>query len=211
LYMERSCEEDLLEAVLCLGAGGGAALGPLASRLHLTPKRLLPLIDDAVRAGTLTRSESLIGLTEEGREIAVRIDRRHRTLQCFLTEMLGMDPSSASDEACQIEHRISDETISRLGTYMARPGGNPECPRRCSDQKPVVRTLQSFDEGTVLRVSTIRQWGHYTRLLDLGILPGEEISIRRKLGNGAVVVRVKGCDIALSPEIATSISVERVT
>ena len=208
--MERSCDEDLLEAVLCLGAGDGADAGPLASRLHLTPEDLLLLIGDAVGAGTLTRSGSMVSLTEKGREIAVRIDRRHRTLQCFLTEMLGMDPTSASDEACQLEHRVSDETISRLGTYMARPGGNPECPRRHHGQRPGVRTLQSFDEGTALRVSTIRQWGHYTRLLDLGILPGEEISIRRRLGNGAVVVRVKGCDIALSPEIAASISVEQV-
>lgn len=208
--MERSCDEDLLEAVLCLGSGGGAALGPLASRLHLTPQELLLLIGDAVRAGTLTLEERMACLTGKGREIAVKIDRRHRTLQCFLTEMLGMDPTLASDEACQLEHRVSDETISRLGTYMARPVGNPECHRRCNGPRPGVRTLQSFDEGTVLRVSTIRQWGHYTRLLDLGILPGEEISIRRRLGNGAVVVRVKGCDIALSSEIAASISVEPV-
>lgn len=208
--MERSCDEDLLEAVLCLGAGGGADVGPLASRLHLTPGELLHLIGDAVGAGTLTRSGSTVSLTGEGREIAVRIDRRHRTLQCFLTEMLGMDPTSASDEACQLEHRISDETISRLGTYMARPGGNPECHRRCKGSRPGVLSLQSFDEGAVLQVCAIRQWGHYTRLLDLGILPGEEISIRRRLKNGAVVVRVKGCDIALSSEIAASISVERV-
>lgn len=208
--MERSCDEDLLEAVLCLGSGAGAALGPLTSRLRLTPQDLAPLIDDAVRAGNLTREGNSVSLTDAGREIAVRIDRRHRTLQCFLTEMLGMDPSSASDEACQLEHQVSDETISRLGTYMARPAGNPECPRRCNDPRPGVGTLQSFPEGTVLKVSTIRQWGHYTRLLDLGILPGEEISIRRRQKNGAVVVRVKGCDIALSPEIAGSISVERV-
>lgn len=209
--MERSCEEDLLEAVLCLGAGKWCSpLGPLASRLHLTPEELLLLIEDAVRAGTLTREEGRISLTGKGQEIAVRIDRRHRTLQCFLTEMLGMDPTLASDEACQLEHQVSDETISRLGTYMARPVGNPECHRRCNGPGPGVRTLQSFDEGTILRVSTIRQWGHYTRLLDLGILPGEEISIRRRLNNGAVVVRVKGCDIALSPEIAASISVEQI-
>lgn len=208
--MERSCDEDLLEAVLCLGSGGGAALGPLASRLRLPSPDLASLIDDAVRAGNLTREGCMVSLTEPGREIAARIDRRHRTLQCFLTEMLGMDPTSASDEACQLEHRVSDETISRLGTYMARPAGNPECPRRCHDPGPGVQTLQSFPEGTVLKVGTIRQWGHYTRLLDLGILPGEEISIRRRQTNGAVVVRVKGCDIALSPEIAGSVSVERV-
>ena len=209
--MERSCEEDLLEAVLCLGTGKWCSpLGPLASRLHLTPEELRLLIEDAVRAGTLTREEGRISLTGKGQEIAVRIDRRHRTLQCFLTEMLGMDPTLASDEACQLEHQVSDETISRLGTYMARPAGNPECHRRCNEPGPGVRTLQSFDEGTILRVSTIRQWGHYTRLLDLGILPGEEISIRRRLNNGAVVVRVKGCDIALSPEIAASIAVEQI-
>jgi DtxR family Mn-dependent transcriptional regulator len=45
--------------------------------------------------------------------------------------------------------------------------------------------------------------------MDLGFLPGERISIKRKLKNRALVVAVKGCDIALSPDIASLIRVEK--
>jgi DtxR family Mn-dependent transcriptional regulator len=56
----------------------------------------------------------------------------------------------------------------------------------------------------------IRCLGRNRRLIDLGLIPGEQISIRRKLYNNAVVVRVKGADIALSPEIASTIFAEPV-
>jgi len=41
------------------------------------------------------------------------------------------------------------------------------------------------------------------------MVPGEHVLIKRKLSNGALVVQVKGCDVALSPEIASAIGVER--
>ena len=47
------------------------------------------------------------------------------------------------------------------------------------------------------------------RLLDLGVVPGERVKIRRKLANNSLVLQVKGCDVALSPEIAAAVSVER--
>jgi DtxR family Mn-dependent transcriptional regulator len=47
------------------------------------------------------------------------------------------------------------------------------------------------------------------RLLDLGVVPGERVRIKRKLANQSIVVQVKGCDVALSPEVAASVCVER--
>ncbi|MDO8873471.1 MAG: FeoA family protein [Methanoregula sp.] len=47
------------------------------------------------------------------------------------------------------------------------------------------------------------------RLLDLGLVPDERATIKRKLSNGALVVQVKVCDVAVSPEITSAIGVER--
>lgn len=69
-------------------------------------------------------------------------------------------------------------------------------------------TLLDCKEGDTVRVAMIRGPRRNRRLLDLGIFPGEIVQIRRKLPNHSVVVRVKGCDIAISPEIAMSIIVE---
>ncbi len=49
-----------------------------------------------------------------------------------------------------------------------------------------------------------------SRLNDIGIIPGEEIVIRRRLSNGALVVEIKESDIAISPEIASTVYVEKI-
>jgi DtxR family Mn-dependent transcriptional regulator len=45
------------------------------------------------------------------------------------------------------------------------------------------------------------------RLADLGLIPGEHIIIRQKMAD-TLLIRVKDCDIAISPEIAHSVLVE---
>jgi DtxR family Mn-dependent transcriptional regulator len=54
----------------------------------------------------------------------------------------------------------------------------------------------------------IGNFSRVRRLADVGLLPGESLVLKRKLSNGSVVVEVKGCDIALSSEVADSILVE---
>jgi DtxR family Mn-dependent transcriptional regulator len=120
--------------------------------------------------------------------------------------MLGVDEAAASKEACTLEHGISDETIERLSSYI--DGAQPPTghTRHCRAREAC--TLLDCKEGDTVRVAMIRKPRRNRRLLDLGIFPGEVVQIRRKLPNQSVVVRVKGCDIAISSEIAASIIVE---
>ena len=55
-------------------------------------------------------------LTEAGREIAEKIYDRHKTLTKFFT-LLGVDEAIATDDACRIEHCISDESFFALKNY----------------------------------------------------------------------------------------------
>jgi DtxR family Mn-dependent transcriptional regulator len=68
--------------------------------------------------------------------------------------------------------------------------------------------LTDFKEGDDVIVSMILGQERAQRLLDLGVVPGERVRIKRKLTNQALVIQVKGCDVALSPEVAVSICVE---
>ena len=54
-----------------------------------------------------------ISLTESGREVAEKIYTRHRYLTRFLTD-LGVSPEAASEDACRIEHVISDESFNAI-------------------------------------------------------------------------------------------------
>ena len=52
-------------------------------------------------------------LTDTGRKIAEKIYDRHRVISSFLTA-LGVDPAVAAEDACQMEHHISDESFEAL-------------------------------------------------------------------------------------------------
>ena len=60
-----------------------------------------------------------ITLTETGRALASKILERHHILTQFLTQ-LGVSPETAEDDACKIEHVISDETIERMKDQLGR-------------------------------------------------------------------------------------------
>ena len=62
--------------------------------------------------------------------------------------------------------------------------------------------------GLVLRVAAIANFSRVRRLEDIGLLPGESLTLRRRLSNGSVVVEVKGSEVALSAEVAACILVE---
>ena len=55
-----------------------------------------------------------IYLTEKGKEKGAQIYDRHITLTSFLTLIVGVDPQTAEDEACAIEHIISEETFTKI-------------------------------------------------------------------------------------------------
>lgn len=55
-----------------------------------------------------------IELTPEGKKKAVRIYEKHAILMQFLTEFLKVNEKTAEDDACLIEHFISDETFSKI-------------------------------------------------------------------------------------------------
>lgn len=113
--------EDYLEAILILEHKRGYVRSlDVAQQLNVTK----PSVSNSTRllkdGGFLTMDEEkLIHLTELGREVAESIYERH----CILTEgliFLGVDPETAEQDACRIEHDISRETFEKLKEYWER-------------------------------------------------------------------------------------------
>ena len=71
-------------------------------------------------AGYLTIDEAkVLHLTRTGQAIAEKVYEKHRFLTAALIS-LGVDPKTAEDDACRVEHDISDETFSALKNYSGR-------------------------------------------------------------------------------------------
>lgn len=64
-------------------------------------------------------SHGYIELTDAGKEIAERIYERHNVLTEALT-LLGVDKAVAVEDACRVEHYISDETLNAIKAYLEK-------------------------------------------------------------------------------------------
>lgn len=62
-------------------------------------------------------ADGFITLTEKGRQIADDILDRHRIISAFF-ESIGVDEETASEDACRIEHVISEETFEKLKKFI---------------------------------------------------------------------------------------------
>ena len=104
--------EDYLESVLVLQKKLGMVRSVDVAR-HMAVNTLKD-------GGFLTMDENhFLHLTDIGREVAEQIYEKH----CFFTEQLiaaGVDPKVAEEDACRIEHIISDESFSRLKEAAAQ-------------------------------------------------------------------------------------------
>lgn len=60
-----------------------------------------------------------ISLTESGKAVAAKVYERHQSLT-RLFEMLGVGKEAAADDACRVEHVISDETFDRLKEHIEK-------------------------------------------------------------------------------------------
>ena len=205
-----SLREDYLEAIQQFSEKNAhpPRYEELAAALGKSESVMRSDMEDLVSSGDVSiMPEGVITLTGQGKQTGESVIKKHETLQCFLSEILGMDSSSASDEACTLEHAVSDETIDRLGQLIVKQDSARKVRRGEDDcQCP---SISDCAEGENVIIHCIHGRACAKRLLDLGMVPGKHASIKRKLPNGALVVQVKGCDVALSPEIASAIGVER--
>jgi len=210
--METALREDYLEALFkyTQERGSPPIISEFADYLAKTEDEVREIIRDLEREGDIEPGKDYIRLSSQGRDLGRRVMRKHHILERFFTEVLGIDPDIASTEACTLEHTVSDDAIDRLGTYIRNPHKDRDlsCKRRGRGSRGFPSILD-FAEGTELVIKNIACHGSYNRLADLGIFPGEKIQLVRKLSNNAVVIRAKGCDIAISPEIAQCVNVEQ--
>jgi len=66
-----------------------------------------------------------VKLTEKGRRIALTMIRRHRLIELFLHQTLGLDWDEVHDDAEVLEHAVSDQLIEKIYTFLGNPQFDP--------------------------------------------------------------------------------------
>ena len=107
--------EDYLEAVLVLQKEKGMVRSVDVSRhLEVSKPSVCHAVATLKEGGFLTMDEdSFLHLTDVGREVAEKTYEKH----CFFTRLLveaGVEPKTAEQDACRMEHAISDDSFQKI-------------------------------------------------------------------------------------------------
>jgi DtxR family Mn-dependent transcriptional regulator len=119
--------EDYVKAVFEIEEeDGAAATGAIADVLGVTGPSVSGMVRRLVREG-LAAHERYRGvrLTPAGRRAALRLLRRHRILETYLSAKLGCDWDSVHEEADRLEHAVSDQVVERMALALGHPRFDP--------------------------------------------------------------------------------------
>lgn len=127
--MATSTVEDYLKAILLAGQRGPGELvttGRVAAAVGVAPGTATAMVKTLSDSGLLLYEPySGVRLTAAGRQLAVHVLRRHRLLELFLVQVLGMDWSEVHAEAERLEHAVSDRLIERIDEMLGHPATDP--------------------------------------------------------------------------------------
>jgi DtxR family Mn-dependent transcriptional regulator len=157
-----------------------------------------------------------VHLSETGRRMALAVIRRHRLLETFLAQTLGLSWDKVHDEAEALEHALSPELCdliaARLGDPRTDPHGDP-IPTRDGQMPEApsanLGSLAPGQRGRVARVSD-RNPGILRYLSERGITLGDILEIRQVHPGGAVTVLARSGVHLLDATVAAAIRVEAV-
>ena len=110
--------EDYLETLLLLESTGKIRCVDVANKMSVSKPSVNKAMNVLKEKGyVLQESYGDIQLTPEGRKIAQGVYHRHETISSFLRNVLGVSPATADEDACHIEHMISEETFQKIEQY----------------------------------------------------------------------------------------------
>ena len=214
--------EDYLKAIYDLERGEPATTNDIALRLDISPASVSGMMRRLADQGLITHEPYRgVRLTVDGRRAALRTLRRHRILECYLTEVLGYPWDRVHDEAEQLEHAASEELIERmasaLGDPMHDPHGAPIPSREGEMEEATLRSLADTSGGERFRVRQVMDDDaeRLRYLAELGIRPGAMVRVLdRAPFDGPITVWVDqaggGVTRAIGPALASQVFVEQL-
>jgi len=192
-------------------------MGQVASALGVTPGTATTMIKALAESGlAVYEPYSGVRLSPAGEKLAGLVLRRHRLVELFLVQVMGMSWAEVHDEAEQLEHVVSERLIERIDEMLGHPTHDPHgdpipTPEGAIPTK-VLDTLLTCPIGTPLRVIRIAdQDPRFLRFIESHELkPGQPVEVEAR-DAAADAVRLRGADqrpITIGTRAASKLLVE---
>ena len=191
---------------------------PLRARIAERLSQSGPTVSQTVarmeRDGLLrVEGDRHLALTRSGRDLAVRVMRKHRLAECLLVNVIGLPWEEVHSEACRWEHVMSESVERRLLVLLENPttcphgnpipgleelGGHSADSGQLADENMTTVATRDGQTAVIRRISEQIQSDQdlMLRLKQVGIQPGREVT----LAVGDDGVRVTSDDSGDGPE-----------
>jgi DtxR family Mn-dependent transcriptional regulator len=218
--MATSTVEDYLKRILLeeqAGEGPPVSPGRIGTALSVAPGTVTAMLKTLAASGLVTYERySGAGLTDAGREMALHVLRRHRLVELFLVQVMGMDWSEVHDEAERLEHAVSDLLIARIDEMLGHPAvdphGDPIPTPGLEVEQSQLPSLAACATGRPLRVARVLdQAPEFLQLVEReGLKPGRSLEVvsRDRAADMVVIHRAEGARLSLGFRAASKIAVE---
>ena len=192
-------------------------MGSVAAALGVTPGTATTMVKALSESG-LAEYEPYSGvrLSATGEKLAGLVLRRHRLVELFLVQVMGMSWAEVHDEAEQLEHVVSERLIERIDEMLGRPThdphGDPIPNPEGAITAPPLDSLLTCPLRTPLRVSRIAdQDPAFLRFIENNQLkPGQTVEVENR-DAAADAVLLRGRDrqpITIGARAASKLLVE---
>jgi DtxR family transcriptional regulator, Mn-dependent transcriptional regulator len=210
--------ERYLEAIYYIEHEGEVPRpGRLAEWLGVSAPTVTVSLQRLARDGWIRiAGDRSVELTDAGTEAASTIVRRHRIVERWLTDVLGLDWATADVEAMALTHGMSAIVLDRLDDLLGRPitcpHGNVIPGRNPPEGRRLVRLLDLAD-GQSARVARISEVAEHEapqllRILDQrGLTPGVQVGVVAR-SPGAWTLRAGGKEVSIDTGTARAVWVE---
>ena len=175
LYLEQRGTADLVP------------MGRLAAAMNVVPGTATSMVKTLADAGLVDyEPRGGVRLTERGERLALHVLRRHRLVELFLVQVLGLDWSEVHEEAEELEHVISDKVLERIDTLLGHPRtdphGDPIPPPSGHHSESLGESLATCAVGQQLRVTRIlAQDRPFLQLIERrGLRPGAAVTVTHR-------------------------------
>jgi len=157
-----------------------------------------------------------VRLTAAGEKLAALVLRRHRLVELFLVQVMGMSWDEVHEEAEQLEHVVSERLIDRIDGMLGRPARDPHgdpipTPEGTIAAPPLENLLTCPIKTPLIVTRIVDQDPAFLRFVEKnGLKPGQSVEVETRDAE-ADAVRLRGSDrrtITIGARAASKLLVE---
>ncbi len=214
---KRALLEDALKFIFdCEYNKMNCDIHSIAGHLNIAIDNAGRLVNRLTTLELIVINNQTVALTDTGRSYALRVVRIHRIWERYLADETSLAPADWHNEACRLEHLVTEDETEKLAAQMGNPVFDPH-----GDPIPTVDgelpqargiSLNSMQEGEMGRIIHLEDEpaSIYEQLVVLGLYPGMQVYIT-DINPKKITFVANGEECILTPLFASYITVKKIS